>query len=49
MNWIGHVGFVGEMIYAYKVLVWKSERKIILTRSWSKKKDNIKRNLREMG
>jgi hypothetical protein len=49
MRWAGHVAHVLQKRNAYKILVGKSEVKILLERPSSKWKDNIEMALREMG
>jgi hypothetical protein len=48
MRWVGHVSCMGEIRYAYKILVRKSEGKRPLGRPRYRWEDNIKMNLREM-
>jgi hypothetical protein len=49
MKWTGHVARVGENRGAWRVLVWRPERKRILGRPRRRREDNIKTNLQEVG
>jgi hypothetical protein len=48
MRWAGHVGRLGEMRSAYKILVGKPEGKRPLGRPKRRWEDNIKMNLRKI-
>jgi hypothetical protein len=45
MRWNGHVARVGQMMYVYKIVVEKSERKRSLERSKHRCDGNIKMHL----
>jgi hypothetical protein len=49
MRWVGHVVRTGEGRGVYRVLVGKPEGKRPMGRLWCRWKDNIKRDLQEMG
>jgi hypothetical protein len=49
MRWAGHVARMGEKKNAYRLLVGKPERKILLGRSRRKWVDNIRMDLGEVG
>jgi len=49
MRSVGHVARMGVMRNTYKMLVRKPEGKKQLVRSRSRKKDNVRMNLREIG
>jgi hypothetical protein len=42
MRWDGHVGSMGEMRGAYRILVGRSEGKVLLGRPRDRWEDNIK-------
>jgi hypothetical protein len=47
MNWVEHVVHMGEMINVYKIMIGKSEVKILLERPWCRWKNNTKTDLKE--
>ena len=49
MKWAGHVARMGDNRGAYRVLVWRPERKRTFGRPRRRWEDNIKINLQEMG
>jgi len=49
MRWMGHVACMGERRGVYRVLVGKSEGKILLGRPRHRWEDNIKMDLQEVG
>jgi hypothetical protein len=49
MRWAGQVALMGEKKNAYRILVWKPERKRPLGRPRRRWKDNIKMDLRRIG
>jgi hypothetical protein len=49
MRWAGHVARMGEKENAYRILVGKPGRNILLGRPKRRCVDNIKMNLREIG
>ena len=49
MRWAGHVGRMGEMRGAFKVLVGKPVGERVLGRPRHRLEDNIKMDLQELG
>jgi hypothetical protein len=49
MRWTGHVACIGEMSYAYGILVGKPEGKRTLRKPRHRWESNIKMDLREIG
>ena len=49
MRWAGHVARMGERRMVYRVLVGKPEGKRPLVRLRSRREDNIKMDLQELG
>jgi hypothetical protein len=49
MRWVGHVARMGEKRNPYRILMGKSEGKILLGRPRHRWENNIKINLREIG
>jgi len=49
MRWAGHVARMGERRGVYSVLVGKPEGKILLGRRRSRREDNIKMDLQDVG
>jgi len=49
MRWTVHVARMGEREGVYRVLVGKPEGKRPLGRSWRRREDNIKMDLKEVG
>jgi hypothetical protein len=48
MRWTGHIGYMGEMRYAYNILVRKYEGKKALGRPRHRWEDNVRIDLREI-
>jgi len=48
MKWVGHIALMEEIRNAYKILVWKPERKRPWRRLRCKWEDSIRMDLREV-